>query len=97
LLDGECLIEIGRAQRIERNELDRCAIDVTGKWLPGGSFRRRFRVLRKGTRQLELRADCRESVTQRPRAIDDRLQDFTIVTCATSIAPPRKPPSQYIR
>jgi hypothetical protein len=26
-----------------------------------------------------------------------QLDDFTIVTCATSIAPPRKPPSQYIR
>jgi hypothetical protein len=57
LLDGECLIEIGRAQRIKRNEGNRCAIDVVSKWLPGGSLRCRFGVRRKGTRQLELRAD----------------------------------------
>jgi hypothetical protein len=47
--------------------------------------------------KLELGADRREPVAERPRPIENRFQDLTIVTCATSIAPPRNPPSQYMR
>jgi hypothetical protein len=44
-----------------------------------------------------LGADRCETLAEGPRAVIKRLQDLTIVTCATSIAPPRNPPSQYMR
>ena len=48
-------------------------------------------------RQMILPADSVEAVGQRARPILDRFHDFTIVTWATSIPRPRKPPSQYIK
>ena len=47
---------------------------------------------------LELLADGGEAFGEHPLLVADRLQAvFAIVTCATSIPFPRKPPSQYIR
>ena len=97
LLDREGLVEVGRAFRIEGDEGDGGAVDMI-----------RQRLLRrcdcccldfggKAVRELKLRADRREALPERSIAIVNGLQDLTIVTCATSIAPPRKPPSQYIR
>ena len=97
LLDRERLIEIGRARRIERDERDVRAVDMVRQRLARRRFGRGLNLRREVARQLELRSDRREALVQRAWTVLDRLQDLTIVTCATSIAPPRKPPSQYMR
>ena len=95
---GERLFEVDRREWIEGYEIQCRAVDP-GRGEAVGRLGRRFLDPgREFGRQLELLADRGEAFGQHLFLIADRLQaDFAIVTCATSMPFPRKPPSQYIR
>ncbi|HYU97165.1 MAG TPA: hypothetical protein VE989_13510 [Sphingomicrobium sp.] len=69
MLDREGLIEIGRAQRIERHEWDGRSVDAVREGLPCGRFGGSFGLGRERGRQLELAADRSEPVTERLRSV----------------------------
>ena len=96
-LDLREVIEVARARGVERHERPVGSVGMLGWRAARRRLGRHLDRGRKGGGKLELVADGGKPGIERVAGIVDGFHALANVTCATSIPPPRKPPSQYIR